>query len=479
MSLKLKTIYGFLWSGIDLVLVKGLSFIAMLILARWLGPEDFGLIGMIAVFIGIGNSLVDSGMTSSLIRTPNATNSDFTTVFYINLGMSILVYAILFFSAPWIAAFYEQEILTNVIRIYCLVFILSALTSVQLAILTKNMQFRKLTLFNMPSTLIGATVGLSLGYFGFGVWSIVSMYLATQVVLSIFLWINASWKPRLDFSREKMQYHYSFGYKIMLSGLIDIIFRNSYNVIIGKFFPIQTLGYYERAQRFNDYPSTTLTGIINKVTYPMMSQLQDDTVKLARVYRRLLRVAFFAIAPLMLGFAAIATPLFDLVLGETWLPAVPFFRILSLAALLYPIHAFNVNILQVYGRSDLFLKLEIIKKSFLALGLFIGFQFGVYGLVWSAVFTSFISLIINTHYSGDLIHYGTKNQLLDMFPILLLAGATFMIMFFSVSLLKEYSNILQLTMASLFGILFYLAVHSFFKTSPMYDLISLVKNRRL
>ncbi len=479
MSLKLKTIYGFIWTAADAVLIKGLSFIAMLILARWLGPADFGLIGMIAVFMGIGRSLVDSGMTSSIIRTPNTDHSDYTTVFYMNMAMSILVYALLYFSAPWIASFYQQEVLIEIIRIYCLILIVGAFSAVQLAIITKDMKFRKLVLFNTPSTIIGATVGLSLGYYGYGVWSIVLMHLSTQLFLSFLLWINSSWKPKLEFSKEKMGHHYSFGYKIMLSGLIDILFKNSYNVIIGKFFPVQTLGHYERAKRFNDYPSVTLTGIIDRVTYPMLSKLQDDTVKLSSIYRRLLRLSFFVISPLMLGCAAIATPLFELVLGEMWLPAVPFFRILTAAAILYPVHAFNLNILKVYGRSDLFLRLEIIKKSILLVGILIGFQFGIYGLVWSGVFTSVISLLINTHYSSKFIDYSFKHQLRDMLPILLLSGLTFIIMFYAINYLEEFALVYQIILASLIGIFFFLIVQPLYKTSPIYDLLSLIKNRKL
>lgn len=437
MSLKQKTIYGFIWSAAEAIFIKGLSFIAMLILARWLEPTDFGLIGMIAIFIGIGTSLVDSGMTSSLIRTTDADDSDFTTVFYMNMAMSLLAYALLFFSAPYIADFYQQDTLINVIRVYCLIFIISALSAVQLAILKKEMSFKRLASFNAPSTIIGAAVGLIMGYYNYGVWSIVTMYLTTQIVLSFLLWINASWKPSFKFSKQKLIYHYNFGYKIMLSGLLDTVFKNSYNVIIGKFFPVQTLGHYERAQRFNDYPSLTLTAIINQVTYPMLSKLQNNTPKLSEVYRRLVRLTFFVISPLMFGCAAIATPLFRVVLGEMWLPAVPFFQILSVGAVLYPVHAFNLNALKVYGRSDLFLRLEIIKKVILVIGLFIGFQFGIIGLVWSGVITSYISLPINMHYSSRLIDYNTKNQLLDLFPIIVLAGFTFLIMYFSIDLLKR------------------------------------------
>jgi len=479
MSLKQKSISGVAWSFVDAIFIKGLSFITMILLARWLGPIDFGLMGMIAVFIGIGTSLVNSGMSSSLIRTKNADDADFSTVFYMNMAISLLVYALMFYLAPYISSFYGQVVLIDIIRIYCLVFIISAFSAVQLAILNKEMRFKRIMLLNAPSTIIGVSVGLILGYNNYGVWSIVSMYMTTQIILSLLLWITGSWKPSLNFSKEKLKYHYNFGYKLMLSGLLDVVFKNSYNIIIGKFFPVHTLGYYERAQRFTDYPSVTITRVIRKVTYPMLAQLQDDTPRLSIIYRKLLRITFSIIAPLMLGGAALAKPLFELILGPLWLDAVPFFQILCIAAMLYPIHAFNINVLQVYGRSDLFLKLEIVKKLFLALGIAIGIQFGVTGLVWSIVFTSFISLLINTYYSSKLIHYTTKRQLLDMLPILLLASLTFLLMYYSVYLFIDYSDIVQIAFASIIGITFYLLINSFFKESPLYALLTIIKNRKL
>ena len=215
MSLKQKTISGVVWSFVEAVLLKGLSFVAMLLLARWLGPIDFGLMGMIAVFIGIGSSLVDSGMSSSIIRTKNADDEDFSTVFYMNMIISVIVYSILFFTAPYISSFYGQEVLINIIRIYCLTFIISAFSAVQLAILTKEMRFKRLTLLNIPSTIIGATVGLTLGYNDYGVWSIVAMLLTTQLVISILLWINSTWRPSLNFSKKKLKYHYGLPFLLL------------------------------------------------------------------------------------------------------------------------------------------------------------------------------------------------------------------------------------------------------------------------
>lgn len=477
--LRKQTFSGLIWTFADTFLLRGVSFIATIVIARLLGPSEFGLIGMISVFLAIGTSLVDSGLSSSLIRTQDADDTDFSTVFYLNLGMSFLVYIMLFLAAPYIAGFYNQTILTNVIRLYCFSFLISAFSSIQLAILDKEMQFRKMMLYNIPGVLIGVSVGIALGYLGYGVWSIVWMYLTTQIIQSLVLWSFSKWKPSRTFSKEKMKYHYGFGYKLMLSGLLDTVFKNIYNILIGKFFSVRSLAFYERANTFNEYPVSILTSIIARVSYPLMAKMQMEKERLAAVYQQLLQLTFFITAPLMLGSAAIAKPLFLLVLGTQWLPAVPFFKIICLASMLYPIHAFNINVLKVSGRSDLFLKLEILKKIIVVISILIAFQFGIYGLVWSSVITSFLSLIINTHYSSDIINYTTKNQLLDMLPTFMISAVIFFIMTYIVSLLETYSNYLQIILPTLAGFLFYALFNYLIKSVPLLFAIKLLKERNI
>jgi len=479
MSIKKQTFSGLIWTFADTFLVRGLSFIAMILLARWIGPTDFGLIGMIAVFIAIGSSLTDSGMTNSLIRTKEPDQSDYSTVFFVNLLMSLLVYSVIFFAAPFIANFFGHSILIDIIRVYCLLFLVIAFSAVQLAILTREMKFKKITKINFPSTLIGVSIGLYLGHQNFGVWSIVWMYLSTEIVRSVLLWLSSNWKPALIFSKEKFKFHYKFGYKLVLSGLLDTVFKNIYNVLIGKYFSAQTLGFYVRSQQFSEYPSATLTGIIGKVTYPMLSQIQDDPVRLENIYRKLIRISFFAIAPLMLGAAALAKPLFLLMLGEEWLPAVMFFQILSLAMMLYPIHAFNLNILKVYGRSDLFLKLEIIKKVITTISIFVAFQFGVIGLVWSSVFTSFAALGVNMFYSSKLINYPIPQQIKDLSITFMIALFTAFLMFITTLLLSDTLHIVQIITASLFGVIIYAGINYFIKRSPLHQAIWLLKARNI
>lgn len=472
MSLTKQTLGGLAWTLGDTVFLKGATFIAQLVLARLLGPKEFGLVGMMYVFIAIGLVLIDSGMTSSIVRTKNANNSDYSSVFYLNLFFSVIIYLAVFLFAPLIARFYQQPVLVSIVRIYCLSFIVSAFASVQIAILQKNMRFRILMLCNIPGNLIGIATGVVLGFKGFGVWSIVWMYLTTQVFQSIMLWIFSNWKPSFEFSLKTALTHFRFGYKLTLSALLNTIFENVYNVVIGKFYSVKTLGYYERAYLFNQYPVTALSSIITKVTYPILANIQDDKPRVANVYKKVLKITFFLSAPAMLGAAAIARPLFLLVLGPQWLPAVPYFQIICFASMFYPIQAFNLNVLKVYGRSDLFLKLEIIKKVTISLGVLIAIQFGVYALVWSSVVTSCIALFINTSYSSKMISYSIKQQMWDMIPTFLTAAFSAVLM---VSISGSFTSLSTPTVVSItltVGIASYFLMNHFLRT----DSYCIVKN---
>lgn len=329
----------------------------------------------------------------------------------------------------------------------------------------------------MPGAFIGAFVGIGLGYLNYGVWSIVWMYLSTQIVQSIMLWFFSEWKPSFVFSKEKMKYHYSFGYKLMLSGLLDTVFNNIYNILIGKYFSVQSLGYYERSKSFNEQPVMIITNILNNVSYPLMAEIQDDKDKIADVYKQILKLSFFIIAPIMLGVVAVAKPIFILILGNQWIPAVPIFQILCLASMFYPIHAFNINALKIYGRSDLFLRLEIIKKIIIVISVLFSFQFGIYGLVWSNVFVSVTALFINTHYSSVMINYSSKNQLLDILAILTKACGMALVMIVVSFFLHDNSSYIQIIVPSILGFLFYFILNYLLKSELLFYIINLIKER--
>lgn len=477
MSLKKRTFSGIIWTLIDTFFIRALSFLAMLLLARWLGPKEFGLVGMIAVFIGLGKVISDSGMTESLIRTKDPDQKDYSTLFYMNVGISLIVYAVVYFSAPAIAHFFEQEILIDVVRLYCLVFLIIAASAIQLTLLNKHMNFKKITLINAPSTLSGIGVGLFLGYHGYGVWSIVWMYLTTEIVRGSLLWLSSRWRPQLLFSKEKMKIHFGFGYKLMLSSVIHNVFQNIYNIIIGKYYSPQALGFYERSKQFATYPSATLTGVINKVTYPLLSSIQDNKEQLEYLYKKLIRVSFYFIAPLMIGTAAVSKPLFGLILGEEWLPAVIYFQILSLSLMLFPIQSFNLNILKVYGRSDLFLKLELIKNGITVIAILATFKFGIIGLLWGTVAASFISLTVIMFYSSKLINYAILSQIKDMFSTLVLTGIMAIGMWNLVLVLEDKTLFIQIILPAVVGAIFYVFTSYIYKKSPLHDALWLVKNR--
>ena len=478
MSLKEKTIKGVFWVFVETFVVKFLYFLALIFLARWLGPKEFGLIGMIAVFIELGKVLSDSGMTSSLIRTKELTEEDKSTVFIINLFMSLFVYSIVYFIAPLVSVFFEQPILVELIRIYGLIFIFVGLSAIHLAILTKEMNFAKITKISIPGIIIGVSVGLYLGYNDYGVWSIVWMYLTSELIKTILLWVFSNWKPKLIFSKVKFKYHYTFGWKLMLSSIISIVFKNIYNLLIGKYYSASTLGYFERSKQFSEYPSSTLTGVIDKVTFPMLSEVKNEPLRLESIYKKLIRVSFYFISPIMLGLAAIAKPLFSIILGEEWMPAVIFFQIICFGKMLYPIHAFNLNILKTFGRSDLFLKLELIKKIIVSFTILIAFQFGILGLVWSSVFTSFASLGVNMYYSSRLINYKVKSQISDLIPILFQSMITSLLMYYIINLnIFEIQLPVHILLSTLVGLIFYFSISFFNKKSALHLALLYIKTR--
>ncbi|MFD1771737.1 lipopolysaccharide biosynthesis protein [Sphingobacterium suaedae] len=475
MSTKKNAISGIFWTLIDTLLIKGLAFVTTLILTDLLSPDDYGLIGLVMVFVLVGVSLVESGMTASLIRTKSADNADYSTVFFLSLFVAAIIYVIFYFAAPLIASFYKKDILTSILRWYCLTFIISAFSSVQLTLMTSKMEFKKITKLNIPAAIIGPVVGITMGYHGYGVWSLVTMFLVSQIIQTISFWVFSSWTPSLTFSVEKAKYHYAFGYKLMLSGLLNTIFTNIYNIIIGKFYSVTLLGFFERSRSFNEYPTNIITSVISKVTYPLLSNIKNNQEEIANAYKKILGLSFFVTAPLMLGLAAIAHPLFQLLFKEKWLPAVPYFQIISLASIFYPIHSINLNVLKVYGRTDLFLRLEIIKKVMTVIIITASLPFGILGLVWSGVVISFIALLINTYYSADMIGYATKRQLLDMLPTLLSSALMYGLIVITLYWLKDSSLISQILISFTVALVFYLGANYVLRTTSCMFMIQLIK----
>lgn len=480
MSLRKQAISGMMWTFAQQFSTQGIGFIISVVLARLLLPAEFGIIGMIAIFMGIGGALVDSGLASSLIRTPDANQEDFSTVFYFNIAGSILMYFILYLSAPYIAKFFNQPILTNITRVYGITFIINAFSTIQLTRLTQMLDFKTQMKVSVPALIGGGALGITLAYMGFGVWSLVWMRVFQSFLNSLQLWIVSKWKPSFIFNVEKFKYHFNFGYKLLLSGLLDTVFTNIYTVVIGKLFAPAQLGFYTRANSVVQLPVENISGALNKVTYPLFASIKDDNERLKKVYKKIMQMVTFLIAPILIIMGVLATPLFRFVFTEKWLPAVPYFQILCISGILYPFHIYNLNILNVKGRSDLFLKLEVIKKVLLVITILVSIQFGLYGLLWGVVVSSALALFINAHYSGKFIHYNGFEQLKDVSPILLIAIASGVLTLIADKIMtnSNITDIFRIILGGAVGVLSYWSISIIFKIKSIQDLKTIILKQK-
>jgi O-antigen/teichoic acid export membrane protein len=414
MSLTDKTMGGFIWAFGERFGIQAMQMVIFIVLARVLTPEAFGLMGMLAVFIAVSQSLTDSGFGQALIQKKETDEVDYSSVFYMNLVISITIYGVLFLTAPLIASFYGEPVLVNLVRVLGLRFIIAAFSMVQIARLTKRVKFKKLMIAKLPSTLVGGAAGISAAYMNYGVWSLVIQQLTDAVAYSIQIWIQSKWRPIWVFDWARVKELFDFGSKMMVSGIINTIYLNIYEIVIGRFFSTAQVGFYTQANKIKQLPVKNISSALSRVTFPVLSEIQDDDIRLKRAYKKIVRQVIFVIAPVMVGAAVVAEPLFRFVLTEKWLPAVPYFQWLCVTGFFYPINAYNLNILKVKGRSDLFLKLEVIKKVIGVIGIIIAVQYSVIALVILQAITSTIGYGINSFYSGLFIDYGIAEQLKDL-----------------------------------------------------------------
>ena len=480
MSLRKKALSGLVWTFAQQFSFQGISFIVSVVLARILLPSEFGIIGMIAVFVAVGNSLVSSGLTQSLIRSKELTQADYSTVFFFNIIGSIFVYSIVFFSAPFIAEFYNQEILTNILRIYCLSFLIDALTSIQIAKLTKEMNFKAQMIVVIPSLVISGTLGIVLAYNDFGVWSIVYMTLAQKVLQTIQYWIRTKWYPSLIFDKKIFKEHFLFGYKLTIAELLDSFFKNIYQIIIGRFFSPTQVGYFTRADTIKQLPVYNISSALKKVTYPLFSSIQDNDVKLKSAYRQVMQLTLYIICPVLVFMAILGEPLFRFLLTAKWLPAVPYFQILCFAGILQPIHSYNLNILKIKGRSDLYLKLEIYKKVIIVLSVLVSINFGIIGLIWGQLVISILIFFINTYYSGRFINYPTTEQMKDIFPVVAFSIVIGVIVYLIDLTLAKYHfhDLVRLIISPGVGVILYIVVSKLINLESYNSIKNILVNRK-
>lgn len=453
-SLKQQAVSGVKWTFLQQFSIQIINFVVQIILARLLLPEMFGLIAMINVFIAIGQMLMDGGMTTSLIRTKRPDHLDYSTVFLTNTIVSVIVYLLVFLVAPYIALFYKEPILTDLVRVFSLTFVIRSMVAVHMAKLTKEMNFKLQTKMQIPSTIIGAMVGTSMAYNGFGVWSLVWLNLAQTISFTLQPWFFLEWKPSFLFNKRRFLYHFNFGYKMTLSGLLDRIYNNAYNIVIGRYFLAAQVGFFYQAESMRLFPVNQISSVMGKVTYPLFAKLETD-IELKSAYKKTMKLVLSVAVPMMLLLILVAEDLFLLVFGEKWMPSVPYFQILAIASIVRPISSYNLNILKVKGRSDLFLKVEVIKKLLGVIAIAVSLPFGILPLVISLTVVSYFFVLVNMLVAGRLINYKVLEQLKDISGLYLIGGVVAGLCYYILPFLTTNILVINIAIAvAIYGILY-------------------------
>ena len=475
-NLKYQTKKGLYWKFAEQFSNYGIQFIIGIFMARMLSPEDYGLTALPAVFMAISGIFVSGGFGTALVRKPDLKEEDLSTAFYYSMAVGFFCYVLLFIAAPWIADFYNAPVLTSLMRVTAISFLYSPLGTVQGVLLQKRLDFKTPTKVSVVCRILSGVIGIVMAYTGYGVWALVISGLVSGMVgMLITLWV-VRWFPKTGWSKESFSYLWGFGNKLMGAWLIGTVYENIAPVIIGKYFSPAQLGEFNRAQGYAKMPSQNVTGTLQSVTFPVLSQIQDDNERLARSYRKMLRVSAFIVFPLMMMLAALARPLVLALITEKWEACIVLLQIMCLSMMWYPIHAINLNLLEVKGRSDLFFRLEIIKRGVGLLILIATLPLGLVAFCWGGVAGSLISLIINTYYTGKIIHVGYVRQMKDLAHILLLSFMMYGVVW---GVLQFIPNLwLQIVMGGTIGAVFYLGGAILFKFSELEEVKYLLSRKK-
>lgn len=449
-SLKDKTVKGVGWSAADAVLGQGVSFLVGLVLARLLSPDEYGLVGIVTIFTNILLGFIDCGFSNSLIRKQKITDEDYCTMFIVNMILSVVLYMALYFAAPGIAYFFNRQQLVALVRVMGAVLIFQAFSIVQATYLSRIIDFKTRTKASLISAVISGIVGIAMALLGFGVWSLVVHHLVRQFLYSFCLWMNNQWWPKLKFSIASFKYMWGFGWKLMLSGFLDRVWNQVNQAIVGKFYSPATLGQYSRSVEYANIFSTNLTTIIQRVSYPVLSQVQDEKMRMISIYRRVIKTTMFFTAISMFFLGAVAEPLLYCLIGPQWMVAASYLPLICIYMSTHPLQAINLNMLQVQGRTDIFLYLEIIKKVIavgpICLGIFVGIRWMLIGTIALSV----VCFFLNSHYTGKLLGYSSWQQLKDVSPSYAIAFTIAISVYFLKFL--QFSYFVVLPIQIIFGI---------------------------
>ena len=473
-SLQQKTFSGLLWTFVENFSLQGFGLIQGIILARLLMPSDYGLIAMVGVFFSISHCFIDSGFTSALIRKKNRKDIDYSTVYVTNITLSFFFALILYTCSVYIAKFYKEPLLENIVKINAILMFLGAFIAVQGTRLTINLEFKTKSIINVVATIITGITTIILAFLDFGVWALIYPNFISLVIRVYLYWHYQHWFPKFNFSLNSFNEFFNFGYKLLATNLLICIYNNLYTLIIGKKYNSTELGYYSKAEGYPALISGTITGVISKVTFPVLCQLTDDKITLINVYRKMTRITCYIVFPLLMGLCALARPLIILLITDKWEGAITYMQILCFAIMLNPLSQLNYDLLTSLGKSNYILKVELYKKIICVLILFISIPFGIKFACIGFVLSSFISIIINFYYIYKATKISIKNQLKDIIPSLLYSISMLIIILLINQTFNNY--ILQLIIGFIIGSTYYLIISYLTKSSELYYIRSLALN---
>lgn len=473
---KSKIISGLLWKLLERSGTQGIQFIVQIVLARLLLPSDYGMIAIVSIFIILATVFVQNGFNTALIQKKKVSDTDYSSVFYLSFVVAGLLYALLFFIAPLIARFYDQPQLVPVLRVLSLTLFFGAFNSIQNAVIARAMQFKKLFFSSLGAIVISGGVGIVIAYKGYGVWALVAQQITNQLLITIILWATVSWRPKLLFSLSRVKGLFSFGWKLLVSSLIDRLYMNIRSLIIGKIYNTAMLGFYNRGKQFPELLVHNVNGSIQSVLLPALSQHQDNKKRVKEMVRRSISMSCFVITPVMFGLAAVAQPLVTILLTEKWLPVVPFLQIFCVAYIFWPIHTTNLQAINALGRSDIYLKLEIIKKIIGIVILLVTIPLGVYAIALGMLLSGVIGMFINAYPNKKLLGYRYREMLKDIMPSFLLSAVMGCVVYSIqwLGLVTWLTLIIQL----IAGVGIYVLLVNLFRISSYHYLLQTLKDMR-
>lgn len=442
-TLKQTSFKGLTWSFIDNLAGSGVSFITGIILARLLSPSDFGIVGMVTIILAFANTIIDSGFSVGLIRKVICSDAEYSTVFFFSVAMSIFIYCIIFLTAPYVAFFFNEDQLIQILRVLGLVIIIDSFSIIQKVLLIRNIDFKRQTIISISSSILSGIIGIYSAISGLGVWSLVYQIISRQIIILILFWVLTKWYPVFIFSLTIFKEMFSFGSKILLSGLVATLQNNIYYLFIGRYFSTTNLGYYTRAEQFNAIVTGNLTGTLERVFFPVLASIQEDEKRLKATLKKVTRTSFFVTYFALISLAVVAEPLIYILIGQKWETSIIYLQLICLSSIFLPLNAVNLNILKIKGRSDLILQLQIIKTLLIIPNIIVGIYWGITAMLLARILITFISFLLNSQYSGRLMNYSLQEQFFDIKPYLIILSLIAIIMYaFSFIEISNYLKII-------------------------------------